>query len=59
MGIGSILILAILLHFIYEAQNNIEKLGTITNQKIVPQNTLIVVLLFPIYILFYFRNKTF
>ena len=26
MGIGSILILAILLHFIYEAQNNIEKL---------------------------------
>jgi lipopolysaccharide export system permease protein len=59
MGIGSILILAILLHFIYEAQNNIEKLGTITNQKVVPQNALIVVLLFPIYILFYFRNKTF
>lgn len=59
IGIGSILILAILLHFIYEAQNNIEKLGTITNQKVVPQNALIVVLLFPIYILFYFRNKTF
>ena len=59
MGIGSILILAILLHFIYEAQNNIEKLGTITNQKVVPQNALIAVLLFPIYILFYFRNKTF
>lgn len=59
IGIGSILILAILLHFIYEAQNNIEKIGTITNQKVVPQNALIAVLLFPIYILFYFRNKTF
>lgn len=58
-GIASIFILAILLHYIYESQNNIEKIGTITNQKVVPQNALVVVLLFPIYILFYFRNKTF
>lgn len=59
MGIGSILILAILLHFIYESQNNIEKLGIISNKKVAPQNALLIVLLFPIYILFYFRNKTF
>jgi lipopolysaccharide export system permease protein len=59
MGIGSILILAILLHFIYESQNNIEKIAALTNQKVIPQNSLIAVVLFPIYILIYFRNNRF
>ncbi len=59
IGILFIITLGLLLHYIYESQSNIEKIGELVDKKVVPQNPLIVVILFPIYILFYFRNKTF